>query len=482
MEKLITASHFYQYAKCPNWAYLELQGDPSCKKSPNFLLQKIRQEGIEYENTVMREIPHQRPLYEWGDHAQGFQATWEMMRAGVERIGQGVLMAPGFLGFPDLLERVPGPSRLGDYHYRPIEIKAGRFARRAYLLQVLFYAHLLEIVQGKLPETAGLMLRDKGYRGISVTDNYPLFQSALQEIQSMAQGVHDKLPHIFSLCKSCGWEDACREVAHQRDDLSLVPNLPRQLKQELKGMGIETVSQLAQLSSQKAREVNAGGVQLSRKMRLQAKALADNRVFKVGYASMPRRPVEIFFDIEGEQEQGVAYLLGALVRMPSQEEHYSFVAPRPEEEERVWREFLDLMASLDDFVIYHYHTYEPLTLHRLKEKYGASPEVYEKIVSSMVDLFQVIKKTVILPTRGYSLKEIAKWLGFRWSHSQANAVQSMLWYSWWLKTGERQYLNWSIEYNRDDCQATKVVKDWLYEWLAPKKPSAGLEVRGSGSS
>ncbi|MBI2876366.1 MAG: TM0106 family RecB-like putative nuclease [Candidatus Tectomicrobia bacterium] len=473
MEKLITGNHFYQYAKCPYWAYLEFQGDPDQKKSPNFLLQKIRQEGLEFKYTMMSATPHQRPSYESGHYPEGFQATWEMMRSGVERIGHGVLMAPGLMGIPDILEKVPGPSGLGDYHYRPIEIKSGRFMRRAYLLQVLFYAHLLEKIQGRLPETVGLILRDKGYRPVSVAENYPLFQTALQEVQAMAQGTSDKLPHISSLCKSCAWEDACRALAHQRDDLSLVPSLPRQLRQELRELGIETVSQLARLSSEQAREAKAGGVQISRKLRLQAKALADNRVFKVGHASLPKRPVEVFFDIEGEQEQGVAYLFGMLVRRPDQEEHYSFVAHRPEEEGKVWREFLDLMASLDDFVIYHYHTYEPLTLQRMKEKYGADPELYEKVHASLVDLFKIIKKTVILPTLGYSLKEIAKWLGFRWSHNQANAVQSMFWYAWWLKTGEHQYLNWSIEYNRDDCEATKVVKDWLYEWLttARKKPS-----------
>ena len=53
--------------------------------------------------------------------------------------------------------------------------------------------------------------------------------------------------------------------------------------------------------------------------------------------------------------------MGVLVCRDGQEEYRCFVAKDPREEYRIWQEFLEFMAQWgDDFIIYHYHTYEPI--------------------------------------------------------------------------------------------------------------------------
>jgi predicted RecB family nuclease len=86
-------------------------------------------------------------------------STLELMRAGVERIYQGVFLQAGESGIPDLLERVDGHSKLGKYFYRPVDIKAGSGYENAdkgtlrddYGMQLYHYALLLESVQGTFP-------------------------------------------------------------------------------------------------------------------------------------------------------------------------------------------------------------------------------------------------------------------------------------------------------------------------------------------
>lgn len=80
---------------------------------------------------------------------------------------------------------------------------------------------------------------------------------------------------------------------------------------------------------------------------------------------------------------------------------------------------------------------------------------------NMIDLYPVITSSVVLPLHSYSIKTIAKYLGFQWSNALANASQSMYWYSQWLERREDALLDAIIQYNRDDCIATRVVKDWL---------------------
>jgi predicted RecB family nuclease len=67
----------------------------------------------------------------------------------------------------------------------------------------------------------------------------------------------------------------------------------------------------------------------------------------------------------------------------------------------------------------------------------------------------------VLPVYSYSLKAVARRLGYRWTHPDASAAQSMFWYSAWLKSGDRTLLDHAVEYNADDCRATRRLKEWL---------------------
>jgi len=47
------------------------------------------------------------------------------MTDGADRIYQGMLLFADASGRPDLLEKVPGHSKFGDYFYKPVDIKSG---------------------------------------------------------------------------------------------------------------------------------------------------------------------------------------------------------------------------------------------------------------------------------------------------------------------------------------------------------------------
>jgi predicted RecB family nuclease len=77
-----------------------------------------------------------------------------------------------------------------------------------------------------------------------------------------------------------------------------------------------------------------------------------------------------------------------------------------------------------------------------------------------------VTRTAALPIESYTLKLIAKWLGFEWRNSAANGAQAICWYSQWLETSDPQFLNDIVLYNEDDCLATYRVKDWLTQFLS----------------
>jgi predicted RecB family nuclease len=52
---------------------------------------------------------------------------------------------------------------------------------------------------------------------------------------------------------------------------------------------------------------------------------------------------------------------------------------------------------------------------------------------------------------------------------------SIYWYSQWLETRDRRYLEQSLIYNEDDCQATYRLKAWLSQSAASESSRVETE-------
>src|SRR5262249_42133194 len=109
------------------------------------------------ELQVMADFEVKQPPYTIDNLELGAEITLEFMKAGVPLIAQAVLMHGDLIGIPDLIERVDGASSMGDFHYRPIDIKSASTVSDAHKIQVMPYSKLLEYIQGLRPEGVLLM-------------------------------------------------------------------------------------------------------------------------------------------------------------------------------------------------------------------------------------------------------------------------------------------------------------------------------------
>jgi predicted RecB family nuclease len=105
------------------------------------------------------------------------------------------------------------------------------------------------------------------------------------------------------------------------------------------------------------------------------------------------------------------------------------------------------------------------TVARLSKLHGAPDRFFESVLPRFFDLHEWVTRTVSLPIESYTLKLIARWVGFEWRNSAANGAQAICWYSEWLETGNAEVLEDIVLYNEDDCRATYQVKDWLAQFL-----------------
>jgi hypothetical protein len=71
----------------------------------------------------------------------------------------------------------------------------------------------------------------------------------------------------------------------------------------------------------------------------------------------------------------------------------------------------------------------------------------------------VVLKATEWPTRDYSLKTLAKHLGFAWRDTHPSGAASIEWYNRWVTTRDAAVRQRILDYNEDDCKATRVLLD-----------------------
>lgn len=143
------------------------------------------------------------------------------------------------------------------------------------------------------------------------------------------------------------------------------------------------------------------------------------------------------------------------------------MADRPEDEKAMWDAFANWVTLLPaEYTVYHYANYEKTHLEKLSELYSDSPHL-QRFQDNLVDLQQVIEKSIIFPLHFYSIKDIAKspFLNFKWRHQKAGGGQSVFWYDQWLTTGDKLIMDDIINYIEDDVRAT----ERLYEYISDLK-------------
>ena len=150
-----------------------------------------------------------------------------------------------------------------------------------------------------------------------------------------------------------------------------------------------------------------------------------------------------------------------VVVQKGKEKYDPFLAKKPEEEAAMWKEFVSFVESHLDVPIYHYGHFETDVINRFAAKYGCSDLVRDALRENMIDVIEVIRRTVVFPLTFYSLKDIAAYVGFHWRSDDASGANSVLWFESWMKNGDKATLEKILDYNEDDVKATRVVKDWL---------------------
>lgn len=470
MKRQLTEKTFFHFLKCPSWVYQKAQGKGEDPSHP--LRERLLDDGLLPEK--QREILSLRPdiaEVQAEDIEEAFYQTLEYMKAGRQTIYQGVLLHGHWIGSPDVLEKVEGASSFGRYYYVAADIKRARVIREDYKFQGCFYAELLAKIQKTKPVLGYIITPDQQALGYLIEAFESQYKLTLHQIERILAG-EKPIHFLTSGCKQSPWFSTCKQDSVSCKDLSLLNRVWKQEVVALQQVGIKTIDALAKHSlSELIKKCPALSKERLEQIRLQAIALQQGKHFFLGVMEFPQTTTALFFDIESDPLRDFDYLFGVLEVTGKKQTYHSFFARKPEEQEKIWKQFTDFLEQYPQAPVYHYGWFEKETCARLGQRYGISQSLQKSLQTRMIDLHEVIRSLVVFPLSFYSLKDLAQYIGFSWRDKEANGANSVLWFEEYLqaKTGKKKIRDRILQYNEDDVQATYVLQEWLKE-QGGKKP------------
>ncbi len=476
---LINAETLLQYQRCQRRPYLDANNERGQRDTPNDLLVKLQQDKITHKVNIVRQFTSHQPRFPRGNWKAGYEATLELMRQGVDCIYEGVLLVTHSEGYtllsrPDVLYKQQGQSCFGNWQYIPADIELGKRPKQEYQVVMSFHAEILSEIQQSEVDKAWLMLRTKeaGYEVDLlkwIPKMYEVLKGCIQTLKSK------QAPEVFisrQRCTLCHWYSSCYTFAAAQRHLSLLPGVTPGRYDQLKTLNITTLERLANTPPEELEDLVGFTKEVATKLIIQAQSVLDNRPRVLPTALSKEEltytaPIELYFDIEAEPDLHVNFLLGVLVvdREKNTETFHSLLAERPEEEGKVWQQFLDLVWQYPDAPIYHFCVFELDTVKKLAKTYHTPQHLIQPVIERFLDIYEQLLESAALPLESYALKAIAKWLGFQWRDKDASGAKCIYWYDQWLETGDRSLLEIIERYNEDDCRATRSVKDWLVNFF-----------------
>jgi len=335
--------------------------------------------------------------------------------------------------------------------------------KEEYIFQGVFYAEMLHKLQGVRPVKGYVTHEDGKVSEYMIQEYYTKFHLVLDDIEDILDGKKPKHFLTSGYKQSPYFYEFLKEV-QECDHLSLLNRVWKSEVSALEMAGFDTVTKLADASLADLKAVK--GVSMDRLYFLNQQAVShkEDRVITIGDVDLPVEDgVTLVIDIESDPMRDVDYLFGVLVVDGDDEVYHPFLAETPEQEKENWLNFVDFLKGYSGANIYHYGWYEFDVFKKLVERYGAPEEVKRMFENQMIDILTRLRGHVIFPMPFYSLKDVAKHIGFNWRTKNASGPDSVLWYEAWLEHGDKKALRDTVEYNEDDVRATWLLYKWAIE-------------------
>ena len=459
----ISSDLFNAFLKCPTKCWLRAAGEPA---SGNAYAEWVKSQNGSYYATEIERLLSGTPKGE-----VAVSPPLENLKAAKWRLATNLAMHARMNPYVleselHALERAPSEGRGRPPQFMPIRFIFMNKLGEVDKLLLAFDAFVLSKVTGREIGFGKIIHGDD--RSALKVKTAAFFGEVRKCIERVAALLSSPTPPNLVLnrhCGECEFQTRCRQKAIEADDLSLLSGMSEKERKKLHSKGIFTITQLSYTFRPRRRPKRMRDKREKYHHSLKALAIREKKIHIVGRPELKIEGTPIYLDVEGLPDRDLYYLIGMRIGSGDSAVHHSLWADTAADEGKIWREFLGILQTVEKPVLIHYGSYETGFLKRMGERHGKPPEssVAARTIQAAVNLLSVLFARVYFPTFSNGLKEIAGYLGVRWSDSAGTGAQAIRWRHEWAASGARLQKLSLLTYNAEDCKALDVVANKLVE-------------------
>jgi predicted RecB family nuclease len=449
MARPITPDLVEAYSLCPRKAFLLMTG-ATPRPGPHDYEVVVREQAEANRQAHCARLAEGGEVVPFGGLAE--------MAAGREIVADVDLTADGLHARCDSLTKVTEPSRFGRFSYEPVKVIGACRASRPDALGLVYQGLVLGEVQGRPSSSGTLVLLGNRPSKVKLAGKYKEVRRIVEALRAWtSQPVGDAPPIVLNKhCPSCPFRDACLQQAEREDNLTLLDRMTPELMRKYRNKGIFTVTQLSYIYKPRRSRKKAKR-QVRHSLELQALAIRTGKVHVEHLPELPRSPAELFLDIEGVPDRDTYYLAGLRVCRGGEAEYESYWADDATGEATMWSALLDRLAAFPNSPVYHYGSYEKKAFAKLAKRHGGGGGIGDRLVN----VASFVYGKVYFPVLSNGLKQLGRFLGATWTDPQASGLQSLVWRHRWEMTRDERFRQSLLRYNREDCEAVRLLVDRL---------------------
>ena len=264
-------------------------------------------------------------------------------------------------------------------------------------------------------------------------------------------------------CSACEFQARCRQMATEKDELSLLGGMTKKERKKLNAKGIFTVTQLSYTFRPRRRPKRMRDRPELYRHSLKALAVREHKIHIIGNPELKVLGTPVYLDVESLPDRDFYYLIGMRVEMDGLVVQHSFWADSAEDESKIWGAFLDTLATINNPVLIHYGSFETNFFKHMSQRYGEldKESLTARSIENAINVLSFIFEGVYFPTYTNGLKDLARYLKFDWSEPNATGLHTVAWRTDWERSRDQFLKEKLVTYNAQDCEALHHVTDCL---------------------
>jgi predicted RecB family nuclease len=469
----ITSDLFQAFLKCPTKCWLRAAGEPG---SGNTYAEWVKSQTASYVATQTACLLSESPKDESAVSLilENFKGDeWRLAASMVARAELNTYTIESKL---HAVERIPPEGRGRPAKFVPMRfIFTNKLGRDDKLLLAFDALVLSEAVTREI--NVGKIIHGDNRATLKVKT--PALASEVRKcIGKIAALLSTPTPPDLVLnrhCAECEFQARCRQKAIETNDLSLLASMSAKERQKLRSKGIFTITQLSYTFRPRRRPKRMRDKREKYHHSLKALAIREKKIHIVGSPELKIEGTPIYLDVEGLPDRDFYYLIGLRIDNGESAVQHSLWADTVADERKIWREFLAILETIENPVLFHYGSYETDFLKRMRERHGEPPNgsAAAKAVQSGVNLLSHIFAQIYFSGNSNGLKDTADTLGFKWSETGASGLTTIAWRHQWEESSQPELKTRLRAYNTQDCEALNLVAETVGQLLVRAEDGNG---------